>query len=112
MGDFFQYAIDKPVSLPRQKSALLPLVGKDVATVVQHMRKMKELCEHGVETSATVERNEVLPGFTICPSSLVSQRASMRCELAHRYTDGAGAAHTGVYAPPFGIRRHSARLDG
>src|SRR6202035_5396501 len=25
-----QYAIDKPVSLPRQKSALLPIVGKDV----------------------------------------------------------------------------------
>jgi hypothetical protein len=30
LGDFFQYAIDRPVSLPRQKSALLPIVGKDV----------------------------------------------------------------------------------
>ena len=30
MGDFFQYAIDKPVSLPRQKSAMLPIVNKDV----------------------------------------------------------------------------------
>jgi hypothetical protein len=30
LGDFFQYAIDKPVSLPRQKSALLPIIGKDV----------------------------------------------------------------------------------
>ena len=30
MGDFFQYAIDRPVSLQRQKSALLPIVGKDV----------------------------------------------------------------------------------
>ena len=30
LGDFFQYAIDKPVSLPRQKSALLPIVNKDV----------------------------------------------------------------------------------
>ena len=30
LGDFFQYAIDKPVSLPRQKSALLPIVGKAV----------------------------------------------------------------------------------
>jgi hypothetical protein len=30
LGDFFQYVIDKPVSLPRQKSALLPIVGKDV----------------------------------------------------------------------------------
>jgi hypothetical protein len=30
LGDFFQYAIDKTVSLPRQKSALLPIVNKDV----------------------------------------------------------------------------------
>src|SRR5439155_1330195 len=30
LGDFFQYAIDKPVSLPRQKSALLPIANKDV----------------------------------------------------------------------------------
>jgi hypothetical protein len=30
LGDYFQYAIDKPVSLPRQKSALLPIVGKEV----------------------------------------------------------------------------------
>src|SRR5262249_50544736 len=30
LGDFFQYAVDRPVSLARQKSALLPIVGKDV----------------------------------------------------------------------------------
>jgi hypothetical protein len=30
LGDFFQYAVDRPVSLPRQKSALLPIVNKDV----------------------------------------------------------------------------------
>jgi hypothetical protein len=30
LGDFFQYAIDRPVSLARQKSALLPIVNKDV----------------------------------------------------------------------------------
>jgi hypothetical protein len=30
LGDFFQYAIDHPVSLARQKSALLPIVGKDL----------------------------------------------------------------------------------
>ena len=30
LGDFFQYAIDKPVSLARQKSALLPIVTKEV----------------------------------------------------------------------------------
>jgi hypothetical protein len=30
LGDFFQYVIDHPVTLARQKSALLPIVGKDV----------------------------------------------------------------------------------
>jgi len=30
LGDFFQYELDKAVSLPRQKSALLPIVGKEV----------------------------------------------------------------------------------
>jgi hypothetical protein len=30
LGDFFQYLIDRPVSLARQKSAMLPIVGKDV----------------------------------------------------------------------------------
>ncbi len=30
LGDSFQYVIDQPVSLPRQKSALLPIVGKDI----------------------------------------------------------------------------------
>jgi hypothetical protein len=30
LGDYFQYVIDHPVSLPRQKSALLPIVQKDV----------------------------------------------------------------------------------
>src|SRR3954465_7269311 len=30
LGDFFRYAIDHPVSLPRQKSALLPIAGADV----------------------------------------------------------------------------------
>jgi hypothetical protein len=30
LGDFYQYVIDHRVTLPRQKSALLPVVGKDV----------------------------------------------------------------------------------
>ena len=30
LGDFFQYVVDHPVSLARQKSALLPIIGKDV----------------------------------------------------------------------------------
>src|SRR5262249_36644365 len=30
LGDFFQYVIDHPVTLPRQKSAMLPIVSTDV----------------------------------------------------------------------------------
>src|SRR5262249_41376980 len=30
LGDYFQYSIDRPVSLARQRSALLPIVNKDV----------------------------------------------------------------------------------
>src|SRR5206468_666481 len=30
LGESFQYAIEQPVNLPRQKSALLPIVQKDV----------------------------------------------------------------------------------
>ena len=30
LGDFYQYTIDHAVTLPRQKSAMLPIVGKDV----------------------------------------------------------------------------------
>jgi hypothetical protein len=30
LGDFFQYVVERPVTLPRQKSALLPIVGRDV----------------------------------------------------------------------------------
>src|SRR5262249_7666959 len=30
LGDFFQYTIDHPVTLARQKSAMLPIVGKEV----------------------------------------------------------------------------------
>lgn len=30
LGDFFQYVINQPVTLPRQKSALLPIVNKEV----------------------------------------------------------------------------------
>src|SRR5262249_40278273 len=30
LGDFFQYVLDNPVSLARQKSALLPIVNKEV----------------------------------------------------------------------------------
>ena len=30
LGESFQYVLDRPVTLPRQKSALLPIVQKDV----------------------------------------------------------------------------------
>jgi hypothetical protein len=33
LGDYFQYAIDQPVNLSRQKSALLPILGGDVGAI-------------------------------------------------------------------------------
>ena len=30
LGDFFEYVIDQPVNLPRQKSAMLPIVNKEI----------------------------------------------------------------------------------
>jgi hypothetical protein len=30
LGDYYQYVIDRPVDLARQKSSLLPIVNKDV----------------------------------------------------------------------------------
>jgi hypothetical protein len=30
LGDFFQYVIEHPVTLPRQKSAMLPIVGREI----------------------------------------------------------------------------------
>src|SRR5205085_5344946 len=30
LGDYFQYVLDRPVTLPRQKSALLPILNKEV----------------------------------------------------------------------------------
>jgi hypothetical protein len=30
VGDFFQYALDRPISLPRQKTALFPILDKDI----------------------------------------------------------------------------------
>ncbi len=30
LGDFFQYTLSRPISLPRQKSAMLPIVGKGI----------------------------------------------------------------------------------
>ena len=40
LGDFFQYAIDKPVTLPRQKVAMLPIVAKDIeGSRRQHLQR-------------------------------------------------------------------------
>ena len=42
LGDFFQYTIDHPVSLARQKSAMLPIVGKDIeGQKVSHLQPVR-----------------------------------------------------------------------
>ena len=49
LGDFFQYLIDHPVSLARQKSALLPIIGKDIdGTRVLRVRSDRPAAERSV----------------------------------------------------------------
>jgi hypothetical protein len=46
LGDFFQYVIDHPVSLPRQKSAMLPIVNGDVEGTKVSIYNERTLAKH------------------------------------------------------------------
>jgi hypothetical protein len=46
LGDFFQYVIDHPVSLPRQKSAMLPIVSTDVEGARVSIYNERTLAKH------------------------------------------------------------------
>jgi hypothetical protein len=46
LGDFFQYVIDHPVSLPRQKSAMLPIVSTNVEGVKVSIYNEHTLAKH------------------------------------------------------------------
>jgi hypothetical protein len=46
LGDFFQYVIDHPVSLPRQKSAMLPIVSTDVEAAKVSIYNEHTLAKH------------------------------------------------------------------
>ena len=46
LGDFFQYVIDHPVQLPRQKSALLPIVNKPVEGSKVSIYNERTLAKH------------------------------------------------------------------
>jgi hypothetical protein len=46
LGDFFQYVIDHPVSLPRQKSAMLPIVSTDVEGTKVSIYNERTLAKH------------------------------------------------------------------
>lgn len=46
LGDFFQYVIDHPVSLPRQKSALLPIINQPVEGTRVSIYNEKTLAKH------------------------------------------------------------------
>jgi hypothetical protein len=46
LGDFFQYVIERPVSLPRQKSAMLPIVSKDVEAKRVSIYSERTLAKH------------------------------------------------------------------
>jgi hypothetical protein len=46
LGDFFQYVIDHPVTLPRQKSAMLPIVSTDVEGTKVSIYNERTLAKH------------------------------------------------------------------
>jgi hypothetical protein len=46
LGDFFQYVIDHPVTLPRQKSAMLPIVNKNVEGSKVSIYNERTLAKH------------------------------------------------------------------
>jgi hypothetical protein len=46
LGDFFQYVIDHPVSLPRQKSAMLPIINGDVEGSKVSIYNERTLAKH------------------------------------------------------------------
>jgi hypothetical protein len=46
LGDFFQYVIDHPVTLPRQKSAMLPIVNKAVEAKRVSIYNERTLAKH------------------------------------------------------------------
>jgi hypothetical protein len=46
LGDFFQYVIDHPVTLPRQKSAMLPIVSTDVEGARVSIYNERTLAKH------------------------------------------------------------------
>jgi hypothetical protein len=86
---------------------LLPLllIGALVATIIaviaQQGRKMKELCEYGVETTATVESNELLRGYKIGGFfSVEPKSADRRREIVYGYADRMGTTHSGSYSAP------------
>ncbi len=46
LGDYFQYVIDHPVTLPRQKSAMLPIVNKNVEGTKVSIYNERTLAKH------------------------------------------------------------------
>jgi hypothetical protein len=46
LGDFFQYVIAHPVNLPRQKSAMLPIVNKDIEASKVSIYNERDLPKH------------------------------------------------------------------
>jgi hypothetical protein len=46
LGDFFQYVVDHPVTLPRRKSTMLPIVNKDVEGTKVSIYNEQNLAKH------------------------------------------------------------------
>ena len=88
LGDFYQYVIDRRVTLPRQKSALLPVVGKGVeasrvsiynegAQAKFPLLGLKVKNTSGLSVSSTAEptpRSSVTASFAAWPAGSFSSK--------------------------------------
>ena len=70
------------------------LLAAVIATIVQQRRKMKELCEGGIEATATGERNEVHKGTKIGGFLIMQHQPLERPRvIEYRYTDHTVNSH-------------------
>lgn len=70
------------------------IVAGVVFLVVKRGLEMKELCEHGVETTAQVVGKRSVRN---------SSSSSRQQKLVYRYTDGAGASHEHTSVVPWDV---------
>ena len=81
--------------------AAIALVIAAVVTAAERHRVLKDLCDCGVEASATVGEVRTRKGFTLGGFITVAgQPPDRRVEVTYRYADATGATHVGSFDAP------------